>query len=816
MRRRRRARFAVLGVAAISAASMFMLVAFHVFAVQSAFQLNKLQNQLAAEQVEYGVRRAQVDAAASPATVASEAAQLGMVRSMNTEVLHALGFRGPARPPACPYPPRPRMARSMPPTPARKRAPVARPRPSFQRRPFPRRRPKRVEAHPARRLAVCGVAVLVVFGALVLRVTQLQVLSGNRYRLASLRQTVHYLTIPAQRGAILDRDGRDLAMSIELSSVYVDPQNSFVDPIAYAHELAPVLHERESFLREQIGDRHYQFRYLAHDVDQSVVDKVRKLELQGVGFAPESEREYPAGTLAASIVGQLGSGPGQGETGLEYLYDGLLKGKAGKLVVETDQQGLDIPNTATHQVEAQRGDDVELTLDEPLQWETEQSLIDEVTATHAQGGMAVVEDVTNGDVLAMASIDGASGTTPADVSGRTEATRPLMDLFEPGSTNKLITLSTAIQAGLVQPDTVIDVPSALMVGGTKFTDVDVHGDVKMTVAQILGQSSNIGTIKIAQQLTNDQLAGSLREFGLGSPTTVDFPGQAAGLLLDPSHYYSTGLASTAIGYGVAVTGMQMLDAYVTIANSGVTRPPHLLDATFDAHGNRHAAPVLPGRRVVSTSTAEAMSSMLEGVVSSGTGACAAIPGYTVAGKTGTARKAVNGGYSNGTMASFIGYAPAAHPKLAAIVVLDQPSNTYGGTAAAPVFADVMQFALTHYGVAPDDVANTQLDAARASARESGTTCVDPAVVAATQVHTVAASSKKATKSKATKSKATKSKASSSNGGSAKTASAKTGQTAASPANGNVKPAGQPQRGATGTGGAPATPGSLPDDTSKSG
>lgn len=649
------------------------------------------------------------------------------------------------------------MPRLAPQTPARKRGPAA----------HPRRRVEPVAAHPARRLAVCGVLVMVVFGALAFRVTQLQVLSGNRYRLASLRQTVHEVPLSAQRGTIFDRDGRDLAMSIELSSVYADPRE-VLDPIAYAAELAPILHVSNRDLRRWMSNRKYEFQYLAHRVDDSVVAKVKKLALPGIGIAPESARQYPSGPLARSLIGEVG-GAGAGLTGLEYLYEPLLRGKPGKLVVERDQQGLDIPNTATHQIDAQRGTDIVLTLDEPLQWETEQSLIDEVTATKARGGMAVVVDTTNGQVLAMASIDGASGVTPAHASGPTEATRPLMDLFEPGSTNKLITLSTAIEAGLVQPDTVIDVPSALMVGGSRFTDVDVHGDVRMTVSEILGQSSNIGTIEIAQRLTNDQLAGSLRSFGLGSPTSVDFPGQAAGILLDPSRYYATGLASTAIGYGVAVTGMQMLDAYATIANGGVTRPPHLLDATVDAQGVRHAAKVTPGRRVVSARTAAEMSAMLAGVVSTGTGACAAIPGYTIAGKTGTAHKAVNGGYTDGTMASFIGYAPAVHPKLAAIVVLDEPANTYGGTAAAPVFADVMQFALTHYAVTPDDVANTQFNAARASAAQSGTHCTDPAAAAAAPAPSHPPTARSGSKNTLTRKR-----------------------------------------------GAPATPGSLPHNTSKSG
>jgi cell division protein FtsI (penicillin-binding protein 3) len=685
------------------------------------------------------------------------------------------------------------MPPSTPRPPATKRKPVAR----------PRRRIQRVVAHPARRLALCGLLVIVIFGALAVRVTQLQVLSGDRYRLASLSQTKHYVSIPAQRGTIFDRDGRDLAMSVDLSAVYADPQR-VLDPIAYAAQLAPILHVSDTDLRELMSNRKREFQFLAHRVDDTVVAEVRKLGLAGIGFSDESARQYPSGALAGSVIGEVG-GDGAGLTGLEWLYRNELKGRAGKLVVERDQQGLDIPNTASHEIDAERGTDIVLTLDEPLQWETEQSLIDEVNATQAKGGMAVVVDTANGDVLAMASIEGASGNSPTHVSGPTEATRPLQQLFEPGSTNKLITLSTAIEDGLVTPDTVIDVPSALMIGGARFSDVDVHGDVKMTVSEILRQSSNIGTIEIAQRLTNDRLADALKAFGLGSTTSIDFPGQASGILRDPDHYYSNGLASTAIGYGVAVTGMQMLDAYVTIANGGVTRPPRLLDATVDAKGVRHDAAIVDGHRVVSSQTAAEMSQMLTGVVSGGTGACAAIQGYTIAGKTGTAHKATNGGYSTGTMASFIGYAPAAHPKLASIVVLDEPATTYGGAAAAPVFADVMQFALTHYGVTPDDVTNAQFDAARSSAAEAGTECIDPAAAAAAHAATEQATAiaQHSASTTTVPHKAAKH-------GPASTTSTTPATTPGSGA-GATKTSSP-----TGTGGAPATAGSVSGDTSQSG
>jgi cell division protein FtsI (penicillin-binding protein 3) len=237
----------------------------------------------------------------------------------------------------------------------------------------------------------------------------------------------------------------------------------------------------------------------------------------------------------------------------------------------------------------------------------------------------------------------------------------------------------------------------------------------------------VGTIEIAQRMHNQELADGLRAFGLGSPTAIAWPYQPAGLLLDPSQYYATGKYSTAIGYGVAVTGMQMLDAFTTIANGGTSRPPRLLAATIDGNGVRHPAPSAQGTRVVSSNTASEMTHMLQGVVSQGTGACAAIPDYDVAGKTGTAKKALpTGGYTSAaTMASFIGFAPANHPRFAAIVVLDENDLRYGGEVAAPVFSEVMQFTLQQYGVSPTDLSNSQYATAQATAKAAGNSCVVP-------------------------------------------------------------------------------------------
>jgi cell division protein FtsI (penicillin-binding protein 3) len=344
-----------------------------------------------------------------------------------------------------------------------------------------------------------------------------------------------------------------------------------------------------------------------------------------------------------------------------------------------------------------------------------------VQATGAKGGMAAVVDVSNGDVLAMATVHGRTPTDPARVARAGDWNAPLTELFPPGSTTKLITLSWAIEHGKVRPDTTFTVPYAMSVDPhvKPYFDAEWHPVEQMTVADIMRESSNVGTIQIAQRMKNHEMADAVRAFGLGTRTAIDWPGQPDGLLLPPEEYWSTGKAATAIGYGASVTAMQMLGAFTTIANGGVTRPARLLGATIDANGDRHTTDAPAGRRIVSTSTARTMTSMMEGVVSDGTGACAAIPGYPVAGKTGTSKKQVKGAYSDkATRASFIGFAPADHPRFAAIVVLDEPSGAfqYGGASAAPVWSEIMQFALLQNGVPPTDPTGVQYVKSRAVAQ----------------------------------------------------------------------------------------------------
>jgi cell division protein FtsI (penicillin-binding protein 3) len=305
-------------------------------------------------------------------------------------------------------------------------------------------------------------------------------------------------------------------------------------------------------------------------------------------------------------------------------------------------------------------------------------------------------------VLAMVSVEGATDEHPAGRAANSGRNTPVTDVFEPGSTNKVITMAGAIEDGIVTPDTVFDdIYGSVRVGDTEYKDVEAHSST-MSVAEIVQHSSNVGTIKVAHMLGKERFDHYLRAFGFGRTTALAFPGEAEGIMLPLDEYNDTSLGSMPIGNGIAVTAMQMLDVYMTIANGGIARPPRVLAATVDADGVRHDQPLAPPIPVISAGTAAQVTGMLEGVVAGGTGVKAQIPGYAVAGKTGTARKPPYETPPYRYVTSFAGFAPAGDPRLATIVVLDEPSGAsyYASEIAAPAFREVMQFALTYERVPP--------------------------------------------------------------------------------------------------------------------
>lgn len=557
-----------------------------------------------------------------------------------------------------------------------------------------------------RRIPWLLASIALAFMTISWRLVDVQALSAERYAELGREQRVREVELAAERGAIFDRDGNELALSVPQQTVWADPR-VVADPAAYARQLAPLLGAGgdvaalEQRLLERLSKRDAAFVYLQRKVDDDVAGKVEALGLPGVSFVPESKRHYPS-DLAASVIGLVGT-DNEGLGGLELSYDELLAGKPGELVVERDPQGREIPQGLRRYTPPTPGSDLVLTIDHGLQFEAERALTEAVNEFGALGGMAIVVDVPSGDIVAMANVTAGHDGARTGPDPHTERNRAITDVYEPGSTNKVITVAGAIEEGLVNPDTTFTVPDHLQVADHLFTDHDPHPTEAWRVRDILAQSSNVGTIMIGKMLGKHRIDSYLRAFGFGAETGLDFPGESAGLLLDPDDWYVTSIGTVPIGNGLAVTAMQMVNVYVTVANDGIARQPRLVQATVDAEGRRHDLPVGPTHRVITTQTAELMQEMLAEVVEVGTGSLAAIDGYSVAGKTGTARKPIEGGrgyYEGRFLASFVGFAPADDPKLAGIVVLDEPNALYGGQTAAPTFARIMQNGLRIEGVPP--------------------------------------------------------------------------------------------------------------------
>ena len=534
------------------------------------------------------------------------------------------------------------------------------------------------------------------FCALALRLFAVQILSGGHYSSIGTAEVTSTVQIPAARGGIYDRDGAVLAVSVPRSTVVADPF-LITHPGSEADALAPVLGVPAGQLAAQLSE-HSGYVVLARKVDDATAGRVTKLRLAGINLLPDSQREDPAGQLAQPVLGVVNAS-GKGAAGLEYRYDQQLAGRAGSIVVQRTPDDVQLPGGTSTRTAAVPGSGIELTLDEPLQYVTEQSLASEITTAHAKSGIAVVMDSRTGDVLAMANLVADPKTGQIGEAAQNLA---VSMVYEPGSVFKLVTFSAALGNGIISPSTTFSVPNMLNIDGWVFHDAENHPTEQLTATQILAQSSNIGTIEIANQLGRDRLAAQIGALGFGQPTGLQFPGESPGIVrANPTAWAPSDMGSTPIGQDDAVTAQQVLDMVNTVATGGVFVPPRLVRATVRADGS--VAPVARAKthRVLTPWVSSILTTMMEQVVQDGTAVSAGIPGYTVAGKTGTAQipDPQHAGYIPGAyMATFAGFAPAENPELSAIVVLEQPTPIFGGLVAAPVFSQIMRFALHRYGI----------------------------------------------------------------------------------------------------------------------
>ncbi len=555
---------------------------------------------------------------------------------------------------------------------------------------------------PLGRLVALLSALILAIGAVTVRLAVLQVSQAATFQDRGLDQRLDTIALHATRGQILDRTGRNpLAISIPARDVYADPRY-IDDPLRIALQVAPILGlDVMALARSLAGDG--SFVWVARQVDRDLAARVERLRLPGIGFLSVSKRYYPAGSLAPQVLGFVGI-DGEGLAGLEYEYQSRLAGTPGERTQELDGS-REQPIAGGIQVERLPvpGDDLVTTIDRDLQYQVQMALEVAVKVNRAKGGTVIVMDPNTGEILAMADYPWFDPNRFAESSEETWRNRAVTDAFEPGSVNKVITAAAAIEERALPLDERLPIPDQVRVGDFVIHDSHPHPVERMTLGDIIAQSSNVGAIRVAELLGPDRLAQYLMRFGFGQTTGLGFPGESAGLLRPLYDWTDTSLATIAFGQGISVTPLQMASVYATIANGGEWMQPRLVRGSIDPLGEFHPVPVLPSRRVVSEKTARTVAEMLAYAVEDGTGTAAQIPGYQVAGKTGTARKPYDDrpGYSNRYVASFIGFLPASAPRVVIAVMLDEPRTTiYGGIVAAPLFQRIARYTIRRLGIAP--------------------------------------------------------------------------------------------------------------------
>lgn len=538
-----------------------------------------------------------------------------------------------------------------------------------------------------------GLLLLALAGA---RTLYLGALQGSSLRKAARSQQLTFEPVPAQRGAITDRSGTDLAVSEPAQDVSATPY-LLKDPLSAAQRLAPLLGQSQDALLRKLS-QHSGFVYLARALPAQQARAVMALRIPGIAGTPVMRRVYPRGRLAAQVLGVVGT-EGNGLSGLEYSRNALLHGHAGERRVVSDAIGQPVSITEVHPESA--GTSVSLTLDVNLQQRSEEVLGAIGRVFSPKDATAIVMDPRSGAILAMANWPTVDANHPGASSPEALQNRAVSFAYEPGSTFKAVTVAGALEQGVITPNSGFSVPDHIRVADRTIHDDTEHGEVSLTTAQILAQSSNVGTIEIGMLEGASTFNDWVRRFGFGTRTGVELPGEEMGLVLPLDRYSGSSMGNLPIGQGQLATPLQMASAYATIANGGILHPPSIIRSVGD-----HARPAAAGRRVISPATAAALRRMLQGVLApGGTASEVSLPGYQLAGKTGTASKIdpATGQYSRTAyIASFMGFAPASDPKLLCAVVVDEPQSgsIYGGTVAAPAFGQIMAFALPYLGIPP--------------------------------------------------------------------------------------------------------------------
>ncbi|MDV7104511.1 penicillin-binding transpeptidase domain-containing protein [Vibrio sp. TH_r3] len=537
--------------------------------------------------------------------------------------------------------------------------------------------------------------VFIIFSALIARVAYIQVIEPDDLVKQGDMRSVRVKSIPSARGIISDRNDEQLAVSVPVQAVWADPVAIFkaggFEERDRWYALADVLGiKREELLQKIEKNKKRRFIYLQRQVSSAMANYIRELKLAGVGLNSESRRYYPTGEVSAHVIGVTGIDD-HGLEGVERSYDSYLTGEAGKKTIRKDRYGRVVENIALN--ERKEGNPIQLTIDQRLQAIAYQAIKQAVADYRATSGSVIILDVDTGGVLAMVNAPSYNPNNKEQLQSFKMRNRTITDSLEPGSTMKPFVVLAALENGSADIDTVIDTGTGIMqIGGSRVRDSSKIG--KADLATILKKSSNIGVAKLALDMPLNALLGMYSSVGFGSLSGIDLVGETQGLFPDRRRWSKFEIATLAFGYGIAVTPIQLAHAYATLGSHGLYRSLHIInDNKFER-----------SQRVISEQNAKYVLEMLEGVTQQGgTATRAAVPGYRIAAKTGTSRKAIAGGYSDEYVAIVAGVAPISHPKVAMVVVVNEPQGDqyYGGTVAGPVFSDVMRSTLQILNVPPD-------------------------------------------------------------------------------------------------------------------
>ncbi|HVF78398.1 MAG TPA: penicillin-binding protein 2 [Solirubrobacteraceae bacterium] len=547
-----------------------------------------------------------------------------------------------------------------------------------------------------RRIGLLFALFLALLAIGAMRATWLGAVRGPSLQAVASTQQVEELDVPARRGAIIDRNGIELAVSEPADDIAVTPY-LVKSPLRVARRLAPLLGTSQVKVLDKLSKKGG-FVYLARNMPQTQSAKIKKLKIEGLQFIPSSRREYPRKWLASQVLGWVGT-DGDGLAGLEYARDGILRGTDGKRRIVKDALGEPIVLQETERSEA--GKDLKLTLDAELQGKVENVLAQVGLAWRPKGATALVMDPYSNTVLALANWPRVDANDSAAAPAYAAQNRAVGFNYEPGSTFKAFTVAGALEEKVVTPDDVFHLPPTIDVADRTIKEAHDRGTVDLSTTQILAQSSNVGTVRIGQRLTAKRFDEWVRRFGFGAKTGIELPAEESGQVLKLDKYSGSSMGNLPIGQGESVTPLQLATAYSAIANGGIMRRPRIISEVGGV-----PAPTPRGRRVISQTTAAQIRGMLEGVVEAGGSASeVAIPGYSLAGKTGTANKVdrTTGEYSMSRyIGSFVGFAPAKRPELLVTVMVDEPrGEIYGSEVAAPAFREIMRFALPYLGIAPN-------------------------------------------------------------------------------------------------------------------